>query len=140
VKRRVVAGVPAQSDKIDDRAFSLTELARGFGIDTAGLRAVEIVAGDDVVGRARAEAWARHEHDLSFTLAPHQHGKIRVRVPADMQAQDETPEDRDALVTAVLLFRSTAPVPDRQLVSISETTDLSARLASNSEGDVGGWK
>jgi hypothetical protein len=140
VKRRIVTGAPAQSDKADDRAFSLAELTRSFGVDVAGLRAVEFVSGDDVVGRAGAEAWTRHARDMSFTLAPHQHGKIRVRVPAEMQAQEGTPQDRDALITAVLLFRSMAPVQDRPLTSISEGTDMSAQLASNSEGDVGGWK
>jgi hypothetical protein len=91
-----------------------------------------MVAGDDVVGRGDGVLWARHESDLAFSMPQHQHGKIRIAVPAEMQAEGSK-GDREASVTSVMLYKSTAPASGREVVAISAATDLATQLAMSDE-------
>ena len=108
--------------------FSLTRYLAQVGVDASRVRAVEALAGDDVVARAES-SWQAVAPKLTFTTADHAHGKVRLAVPRELQADAESASDREALVTAILLYRDT-PVPKRALSAISEDTDRSVLLAS----------
>ncbi len=133
VKRRQVGDslVVGRADDGTDK-LSFARLVQSLRVDTKGAVAVEMVAGDEVVGRADAILWARHEDDISFTLPPHQHGKVRVHLPSAMQSKESSVLDRDALVTSVHVYKTTTPSA-RELVPVSESTDLSVQLASNDD-------
>ena len=131
VKRKLVNDAVAMGVTDDgETKLSLAKLAADFGADTKGATSVELVSGDEVVGRADAAGWAKVSSDIFFTLGKHQHGKVLVRVPASMQADGAV--DRDALVTAVHVYKHTTPM-SRELVAISDFTNLSAQLATNDE-------
>ena len=141
VKRRQLADsiILGKNDE-GDYDFSLAKLLTTFGADVHDASALLLVSGDDVIGRASAAEWKTYEAAMHFTLGKHQHGKIRVHVPAAMQAQEEGNLDRDALVTSIHFFKHAAPQA-RELVSISEATDMSAELASSQgegHGEGGG--
>jgi hypothetical protein len=55
-------------------------------------------------------------------------------VPASIQTQQESVTDRDALVSSVQVYKSTKP-SDRELTAISEDTDMSVQVASNTARD-----
>jgi hypothetical protein len=118
----------------DEITYSVAGLARSFGMREGPVTAVELVSGDDVIARASGEQWARLARSLAFTLPRHQHGKVRVRVPVELQAEPAAPDarDADALVSAILVYRATRPLP-RPLARISDETDLAVRLASSGE-------
>ncbi len=126
VKRKLVSDTLAMGTTTDGEAkLSLTKLA-----DAASAAGVELVSGDEVVGRADAKTWAKVQNDIFFTLGKHQHGKVLVRVPASMQADGAV--DRDALITSVHVYKHPTAM-SRELVSISDFTNLSAQLATNDE-------
>jgi hypothetical protein len=143
VKRRNVGDALAMGSTADGQEkYSLAKLIGTFGVDMSGVTAVEMVAGDDVIARADGVLWAHHQGSATFTLAKHQHGKVRVQVPADMQAAEagSAADERAASVTSVLLYKSTRPGAGRPLVAISDATDLSAQLAANDEPREGSSK
>jgi hypothetical protein len=120
-------GTPAE-----DTRYSVAKLVAQMGVDPASIKTAELVAGDDVIARAeraKGDQLATFESQTYFTLPKHNHGKVRVHVPAELQSREAASTDRDALVSAVLLYRSTTP-PKRDLVAISEDTDLSVQLAA----------
>jgi uncharacterized protein YaiE (UPF0345 family) len=115
--------------------FSVAKLVASFGASADGAQGVELVAGDDVVARADGAQWAKLGAGMYFTSPQHSHGKVRVNVPAALQSPEDTEKkDRDALVTAVHVYKRTAPTK-RELVSISDETDLSVQLASATARD-----
>ncbi len=129
-KRRNVGDALLVGDTKDgEHEFSVTKLVTSMGVDLTGLQNVELVAGDDVIARASGDDWKRLAQTTYFTLPKHNHGKVRVHVPAEFQAHEDGVQDHDALVSAVLISKSTKPT-NRDLVAISENTDLSVTLAS----------
>jgi hypothetical protein len=129
VKRRLIKDEVLMGEtKEGETKYSVLKLANSFGADTTGAKAIELIAGDDVIGRLNADQMKRFGADLYFTLPKHGHGKLRVHVPAELQSKAEPSTDRDALVSAVLIYKSTTP-PARDLTPISEDTDLSVQLA-----------
>ncbi len=131
VKRKLVSdGIAMGATADGDAKLSLAKLATALGADTAGATSVELVSGDEVVGRADAMKWAKVSDEIFFTLGKHQHGKVLVRVPASMQADGGV--DKDALVTSVHVYKHTTPM-SRELVAISDMTNLSAQLAANDD-------
>ncbi len=133
VKRRNIGeSVVLGTNEAGDTTFALARLASSFGAPALRLRAVELVAGDEVVARATPEQWARLAPSLSFTLARHQHGKVKVQIPPELQAPGAS-TTADAFVSAVVFYEKTAPT-SRTLVPVSEDTDLAVQLASNDEG------
>ncbi len=130
VKRRAIGDAVAMGDNAaGEHQFSVTKLVTSMGVDLTGLQSVELVAGDDVIARASGDDWKRLSPTINFTLPKHNHGKVRVHVPAEFQAHEDGVQDHDALVSAVLVYKSTKPT-NRDLVAISENTDLSVQLAS----------
>lgn len=134
VKRKQVTdammiGAPAEDSS--NTHFSLAKLVAGFGVDPTGVKSVELMAGDDVIARATGEQFLAHAPTTYFTLPKHNHGKVRVNVPAELQAKSgAASSNRDALVSSVLFYKNTTPSSDRNLVAISEDTDLSVQLAA----------
>jgi hypothetical protein len=131
VKRRQIQDVVLAGKTDDgDQKYNLAKFVESLGVKSDGIKAVELVAGDDVVGRASAEQFDRLSPDFFFVLPKHNHGKVRVHVPSELQVAGEKPGDRDALVSTVHVFKTLTPA-ERPLVAISEDTDLSVQLASN---------
>lgn len=131
VKRRQVTDAMLVSTGAEpsDNQYSVAKLIAGMGVDPASIKSVELMAGDDVVARATGEQFTALAPKTSFTLPKHNHGKVRVHVPAELQAQAPGVTDRDALVSAVILHKNTTSA-NRDLVAISEDTDLSVQLAA----------
>lgn len=136
VKRRHVTEammVGAAAADPSETKYSVAKLLSGMGVDPTSVKSVELMAGDDVIARATGEQFASLAPQTNFTLPKHNHGKVRVHVPAELQAKGQAAPggtDRDALVSAVLLYKDTAPTTARELVAISEDTDLSVQLAA----------
>jgi len=130
VKRRLIGDALAMGDTADgEHKFSLAKLVAQMGADPSAVNTVELVAGDSVVGRATGEAFNQLASNITFTLPQHDHGKVRIHVPSEMQAKEDGLKDQDALVSSVLLYKNTKPV-DRELIAISQDTDLSVQLAA----------
>ncbi len=127
-RRRIGDDLALGTNESGDATFSVAKLARTFGAPES-VKAVELLAGDDVVAHATPEQWARFGKTLAFTLPRHQHGKVRVRIPAELQVKGAT-APAEALVSAIVVYKATTP-PPRALVAVSEDTDLAVKLASN---------
>ena len=135
VKRRqladslVMGDAAATSSTPGERKYNVAKLVAGFGVDPTGVKAMDLVAGDDVIAHADAATFTTLAPELFFTLPKHNHGKVRVHVPASLQTAGSS-GDKDALISSVQIFKSTKPA-SRALSAISEDTDLSVQLASN---------
>ena len=129
VKRRQLADALVMGDTANgERKYNVAKLVAGFGVDTTGIKAMELVSGDDIIAHADAAAFTTLAPELFFTLPKHNHGKVRVHVPASLQVTGAS--DKDALISSVQIFKSTKPA-SRALSAITEDTDLSVQLASN---------
>jgi hypothetical protein len=132
VKRRALSDALLMDKTTDgDQKYNVAKLVEGLGVDAKGIKAVELVAGDDVIAHAEGDKFAQISPDFFFTLPKHGHGKIRVQVPVALQAAEVGTVDKDALVSSIQIFKSSKPA-SRELSVISEDTDLSVQLASNS--------
>jgi hypothetical protein len=130
VKRRQLSdGLLMDKTSAGDQKYNVAKLVAGFGVDPASIKSVELVAGDDIIGRVNGDKFRTISNDFYFTMPAHQHGKVRVHVPTGLQASD-SPGDKDAMVSSVQIFKSMKPAT-RELTAISEDTDLSVQLASN---------
>jgi len=135
VKRRQIQDAVLAGKTLDgDQKYNVAKFVESLGVKSDGIKAVELVAGDDVVARASAEQYDRLAADFFFVLPKHHHGKVRVHVPYELQVAGEKPGDRDALVSSVHVYKTVTPA-ERPLVAISEDTDLSVRLASNNANE-----
>jgi hypothetical protein len=112
------------------RKFSIEKYATSLGVDLNGIKAIDVMAGDDMIARSEG----RTGDALYFVIPPHSHGKVRVHVPANLQAKQEKVMDRDALATSVHVWKSVTP-PARPLAEIDEDTDLSVQLASSNQDE-----
>lgn len=131
VKRRqvtdaMIVGSPAND--ASENHYDFVKLLSSMNVDPSTIQSAELVAGDDVVARATREQLTALSPSTYFTLPKHNHGKVRVHVPNELQASGAV-SARDALVSAVLLYKSTTP-SNRPVVAISEDTDLSVQLAA----------
>lgn len=128
VKRRLIGDAVAMGETASgERRFSVDRLVAQMS--AGAIAGVELLAGDDVIARATGAEWQKLAADVAFTLPKHSHGKVRVRVPAALQAKDGVAADKDAMVSAIMVYRSTKPA-SRELTAISEQTDLSVQLAA----------
>lgn len=130
VKRRQVGEALAMGDTAEgEHKFSVAKLVASMGVDPNGMTNVELMAGDDVIARSSGEDFLKNASNVWFTLPKHNHGKVRIHVPAEFQARESGVQDRDALVSAVLVYKTSKPAT-RDLVTISEDTDMSVQLAA----------
>lgn len=138
VKRRQLQDSLVMGDTKDgERKYNVKKLIAQLGVDTNGIKAVELVAGDDIIARASTgEQFEKLAPEFYFTLPKHNHGKVRVHVPAEIQLRQENAADRDALVSSVQVYKSTKPV-DRELTEISADTDMSVQVAANTARELG---
>jgi hypothetical protein len=132
VKRRNVTDDmrigPAAADPSESK-YSVAKLLASMGVDPSTIKSVELMAGDDMIACATGEQFQTLAQSTYFTLPQHNHGKVRVRVPAELQAQTPGVSNKDALVSAILLYKNVTP-KKHKLVAISEETDLSVQLAA----------
>lgn len=137
VKRRQVTdammvGTPAADPS--DNKYAFAKLLAGMNVDVTNIKTIEIMAGDDVIARATGERFLAKGPDTTFTLPSHNHGKVRIHVPAEFQAQGNGVADKDGLVSAVLVYKTAAPTNLRDLTAISEDTDTSVKVAAIDTG------
>ena len=134
VKRRQLSDALLMGKTADgSQQYNVAKLLAQAGVDTTGIKAVEMVAGDDVIAHADGAKFASIASDFYFTVPQHNHGKIRIHVPTALQVSDSS-GDKDALISSVQVFKTAKPA-DRALSAISEDTDLSVQLASNTARD-----
>jgi hypothetical protein len=132
VKRRQLADALVMGDTAaGNRKYNVVKLVAQMGVDTTGLTAMDLVAGDDIIAHAGGDQIAKLAPELFFTLPKHNHGKVRVHVPAELQVHATQASDKDALISSIQVWKSTKPAM-RELSAISEDTDLSVQLAANS--------
>ena len=135
VKRRQLADALLMGNTAaGEQKYNVAKLLGQMGVDPAGIKAVELVAGDDVIAHAEGDQISTIAPEFFFVLPKHNHGKIRVHVPAGLQAQEPGATDKDALISSIQVFKTTKP-GHRDLSAISEDTDLSVQLASNTARD-----
>ena len=135
VKRRALQDALLMGKTTDgEQKYNVAKLVAQMGVDPSGIKAIDLVAGDNVIAHAEGDKFVSLSSEFFFTLPKHSHGKVRVHVPAGMQAQEPGTTDKDALVSSVQVFKNTKPA-NRELSAISEDTDLSVQLASNSARD-----
>jgi hypothetical protein len=139
VKRRQVTDAMmvggAASDPADNK-YSFAKLLAGMSVDVTSIKSIEVMAGDDVIARASGDRFLAKGSDTTFSLPSHNHGKVRINVPAEFQAQEAGVKDRDGLVSAVLVYKNEAPASPRALTAISEDTDTSVQLAAIDTGSL----
>ncbi len=132
-KRRSLTDAMVLGTEADgEQNYAVEKLVASFGVDARRIKAVELVAGDDVIGRASTDQWTAVAPSLAFSLPRHNRGKVVVHVPAALRAFGTEAAPRDALVTSIFVYTK-APTVMRPLSPISEQTDLSVRLASNDD-------
>lgn len=139
VKRRQLQDALIMGETKDgERKYNVKKLIAQMGVDTDGIKAVELVAGDDIIARADSEQFTKISNEFFFTLPKHNHGKVRVNVPNEIQAPAtrEGVSVRDALVSSVQVYKTTKPA-QRELTAISEDTDMSVQVASNTAQELG---
>lgn len=140
VKRRQVTDAmmvgPAAADPADN-SYSFAKLLAGINVDVSAIKMLEVMAGDDVIARADGAKFLARTDNTTFTLPSHNHGKIRIHVPAEFQAQGNGVKDKDGLVSAVLVYKSAPPPTLRELTPISEDTDTSVQVAAIDAPGVG---
>ncbi|MFO0742551.1 MAG: hypothetical protein U0270_42150 [Labilithrix sp.] len=137
VKRRqvtdaMIVGAPAADPS--NNKYAVAKLLSAMNVDLTSVKTIEVMAGDDVIARATGERFLAKGTDTTFSLPSHNHGKIRVHVPVEFQAQGSDVKDRDGLVSAVLVYKSAAPKNLRELTAISEDTDTSVQVAAIDTG------
>jgi hypothetical protein len=109
VKRRRLTDdlIVGKSDDGLDR-FALGKFLASVGVNPARANAIEVVAGDDVVGRGRTA------QDVTFVLPRHHSGRVVVAMPTSWQTAGAGPlplggGPTQAEVTAVLVYEDKAP-------------------------------
>ena len=140
VKRRQVTDAmmvgPAAADPADNH-YSLTKLLAGMNVDVTAMKMVEVMAGDDVIARADGDKLLARTDTTTFSLPSHNHGKVRIHVPVEFQAQGNGAKDRDGLVSAVLVYKTAPPPTLRELTPISDDTDTSVQVAAIDTPGIG---
>lgn len=118
-KRKTLGDALVMGKDGEDTKYSVAKLAQTFGADIANAKSVDLLQGDDVVARFSANEWQSSAPALSFKLPQHNHGKIRVFVPANVQAASDTPANREATITAIVIHKS-SPLSTHDLSPISD--------------------
>jgi len=108
VKRRKLGeDLRVQGTDENDAKFSLAGYTHSLDAETTNAKAIDFVAGDDVVGRVDNTG----AKQLSFSMPRHNQGRISVDLPSE-SADNSAAHVR---VSAVQIFVKTAP-PSRKLV------------------------
>jgi len=124
VKRRLVSDNMIVGQDGNGPRYSIDKFIQSLGQDPSTAQTVELVTGDRVIARLSGAAWAKHRDALVFSLERHAHGKISLKVPADVQANDAGTVQEPIVVTSIQLYRDAKPAP-RPLTPI-EDVDLAA--------------
>ncbi len=127
VKRKKLTNdiaVPAKAgDENDPTKFSLVAYASKLGVDAKRAKAIDLVAGDDVVAHLAPES----AKGVTFYVPSRNRGQALVDVPQG----DAT---RPARVSAVQIFVKTTP-PSRSVVSIDDAAEAIPNTTAGRGGD-----
>ncbi|MBK6692287.1 MAG: hypothetical protein IPG50_08790 [Myxococcales bacterium] len=110
--------------------FALTKLMASYGVDLEKAASVDVLLGDDLIGRATGRELIAREAEARFVLPPHQHGRVKLGVPPSFQSTDAPVSAAETDVTAVLVHVGTQP-RQRSLTPISEA--ISAAVSASEE-------
>jgi hypothetical protein len=131
-KRKNLGDALVMGSDGEDVKYSVSKFVSALGADADHATAIDLLQGDDVVARFDAAEWTKDSAALSFKLPKHNHGKIRIFVPASVQAKSDSPANREALVTAIIVHHRS--VKTTELAPIS---DEPAQVASDQEKGTG---
>ena len=134
VKRRLVSDDAIAGKTADgDTTFSTDKYLASLGVDASKAKRIEMLAGDSLVASTSGKAWVADREKLTFALQRHTHGKVLVKVPADMQLAQGNAADRDVQVTAIEIFDKVEPrsmplvaIDDVQVGGNSDSQQLAA--------------
>jgi hypothetical protein len=101
VKRRQLPDslVVGRADK--DTQFSLSAYLGSIGVDTTRARALDLISGDDLVGRLDGRAWSDAKESFTFTIPAHSQGQIVIAL--------EGTDGEKAKISAVQIFTKLEP-------------------------------
>jgi hypothetical protein len=124
VKRRQLPDslVVGRADK--DTQFSLSAYLSSIGVDVTKPRAVDLISGDDLVGRLDGHAWSSSKGNFTFTIPAHSQGQIVIAL--------EGTDGQKAKISAVQIFTKVEP-PKRWVAP----TEYVAMGEGNSKDDPG---
>jgi hypothetical protein len=131
-KRRMLADTLVMGSDGEDTKYSVAKFVTALGADAEHATAIDLLQGDDVVARFDSTEWNKDSSALSFKLPKHNHGKIRVFVPASVQAKSDSPANREALVTAIIVHHRSVKTTE-----LAPIADESAQAASDQEKGTG---
>ena len=103
--------------------FSLVAYASKLGIDAKRAKAIDLVAGDDVVAHMAPDS----AKDVTFYVPSHNRGQALVDVPSAGASHASQP----ARISAVQIFVKTTP-PSRDVVSVDNASEASPNTSSGS--------
>jgi hypothetical protein len=93
--------------------YSLAAWIASLPVAAPQPKAVELIAGDDVVTRLSAEQWAREQGELSFSLPRRSQGKILIHLPTSDPAVAAAPPgsapDPAIKLTAIQIYVKSDP-------------------------------
>jgi hypothetical protein len=122
----------------DVTRYSVAKLAQAFGADTTNAKSIDLLQGDDVVARFTAAEWQSAAPALSFKLPQHNHGKIRIFVPANVQAPSDAPANREATISAIVIHKSSplspsepSPISDEAAPQATAVTEGAPQIISD---------
>jgi len=121
VKRKKLTNDVAVPDEgTGPTKFSLLAYASKLGIDAKRAKAIDLVAGDDVVAHLAPDS----AKSVTFYVPSHNRGQALVDVPSASGSQPAQP----ARISAVQIFVKTTP-PSRDVVSIDAASEASPSAA-----------
>ncbi|MBX3222143.1 MAG: hypothetical protein KF795_16620 [Labilithrix sp.] len=126
------AGAAAKTEATggEDR-FSLLSYASKLRPDAKQAKSIDLVAGDDVVGRVSSD----QARALSFHVPPRNRGQAVVDMPSarEPSAPPAKGGAQQARISAVQIYVTTAP-PSRPVVDIDEAPEAAVRLGQGGSG------
>jgi hypothetical protein len=134
-KRRTLSDAIVMGRDGDDYKYSVAKFVTALGADADHATAIDLLQGDDVVARFDASEWQKDSAALSFRLPKHNHGKIRINVPATVQAKSDSPANREALVTAIIVHHRS--VKATELAPISDESAPTQVASDQGEEGMG---
>jgi hypothetical protein len=124
-RKKLGADIAVPANDIENH-FSLAGYAKSVGVADGQAQAVDLVAGDDIVGRYSADT----VRDVSFAVPRHNQGKILVDLKGDTTT-------KQAKVSAVQIYVKSVP-PSRKIVDPSTAPEAAPGQGNGGGGGGGG--
>jgi hypothetical protein len=132
VKRRALGESSAKDTTEEGVVYGLRDFLKGLGIAIESVRGIELLTGDDLVGRVPQGALQRDT--ITFEVKKHAHGRIVARVPADVQAN--ATDAKNVPVTSIQVFVKSKGT-DRRVVPITPEHVAAASELGAAQTEIG---